>query len=109
MEADCKTAIYSKQLGGLQWPSLRCIIVFRMQNAYVMYTVCVRSAILLVQPVNPKLRFFVHESKTWLHAQKRSTSETRRSFHGWCWHPTLGLGILAAISFPDFHCRSCCR
>ena len=27
-------------------PSLRCIIVFRVQNAYVMYTVCVRSAIL---------------------------------------------------------------
>ena len=32
------------------------IIVFREQNVYVMYTVCARSAILLVQPVNLKLR-----------------------------------------------------
>ena len=31
-------------------------MAFRVQNTYVMYTVCDCSAVLLVQPVNPKLR-----------------------------------------------------
>ena len=41
------------------------------------------------------------ESKTQINPQKWSTSETRRTSHGWrCWHATLGLAMLAAIFFP---------
>ena len=57
MEADCKIFEAVGGYNALLLPSLRCIIGFRVQNMYVMYTACVCSAILLVQPVNPKLRF----------------------------------------------------
>ena len=54
-----RTARSSKQLGGatLFRGHRYAVLAFRVQNAYVMYTVCARFAIFSVQPVNPNLRF----------------------------------------------------
>ena len=93
-KADCKTAIYSKQLGVQHSSTAITTLYNSIQSA---------ECICHVHSLCAFCHFIgaTNESETQIHAQKWSTSETRRSSHGWrCWHATLGLAMLAAIFFP---------